>query len=164
MTKHEQAYEVTEKSGKIRIEYSRGESKESMGLVAAGWSVDYMLARIPQEDDPKDIELYAEMPSIEDDETATYDELRVEIMRQAVERGVDLTRLEFWYDDQPSERLLSTTQTADILGISEIRIRQLCQEGKMGTKVGNTWVITPEDVERNRVRRGPGQPRKNELP
>lgn len=51
----------------------------------------------------------------------------------------------------------STAQAAKALGVNEQRIRQLCAEGRMGRKVGRTWVITAEEIEKNRVRR-PGKP------
>ena len=58
----------------------------------------------------------------------------------------------------PVPALLSTAQAADIMGISEIRVRQLCQDGRMGHKVGDTWVITPEEIEANKVRKA-GRPK-----
>lgn len=54
--------------------------------------------------------------------------------------------------------LLTTAQAATILGVNEQRIRQLCAEGRMGHKVGRDWVISPEDIERNRIRK-PGRPK-----
>jgi len=63
------------------------------------------------------------------------------------------------YSDWAEENLLLTTaQAADILGISEQRVRQLCAEGRMGQRVGRDWVITADDIERNRERPGPGRP------
>lgn len=56
------------------------------------------------------------------------------------------------------EPILSTADAAEALGISERRVRALCAEGRMGRQVGTTWVITPEDIEANRVRK-PGKPR-----
>lgn len=53
--------------------------------------------------------------------------------------------------------LLSTADAAKALDINERRVRQLCQDGRMGQKVGDTWVITLEDIERNRERK-PGRP------
>ena len=59
-----------------------------------------------------------------------------------------------------TDTLLSTAEAAEVLGISEQRVRQLCAEGRMGRKVGRDWVISVEDLERNRERPGPGRPRK----
>jgi len=55
--------------------------------------------------------------------------------------------------------LLSTAEAAEVLGISERRVRALCQSGRMGRQVGGTWVITPKEVEANKVRK-PGRPRR----
>lgn len=60
-----------------------------------------------------------------------------------------------------SDRLLSTTQAAEALGISIQRVKQLCAQGRMGRRVGRDWVITPEEIEANRVRK-PGRPAKAE--
>lgn len=59
------------------------------------------------------------------------------------------------------EVLLSTAEAAEVLGISERRVRALCAAGRMGRQVGTTWVITPEEIEANRVRK-PGRPAKSE--
>lgn len=53
----------------------------------------------------------------------------------------------------------STKQAAELLGVSPNRIRALCQQGRMGQKVGWSWIITETDIERNRIRR-PGKPPK----
>lgn len=140
---------------RIRVYYNGGESRQHPGK-----AVDYMLVEI------EDVELYAEAvnPTWDEasesytDETATYEDLRVEIMRQAVERGIDVTTLEFAYDSDEAGTLLAVRQAADIMGISDIRVRQLCQDGRMGRKVGDTWVITPGDIQRNRVRLPAGRP------
>lgn len=59
------------------------------------------------------------------------------------------------------EVLLSTAEAAEVLGISERRVRALCKAGRMGRLVGDTWVIAPEEIEANRVRK-PGRPAKSE--
>ena len=74
------------------VEYSGGESREH-----AGEACDYMLVWVPTSED--DLELYAEAPVVEGDETATYEELRAEIIRQAVAAGINPETLKFWYDD-----------------------------------------------------------------
>lgn len=54
--------------------------------------------------------------------------------------------------------LFTAEQAAEELGISVQRVKQLCAEGRMGRKVGRDWVISVEDIERNRERPGPGRP------
>lgn len=54
--------------------------------------------------------------------------------------------------------LLSTAEAAKALGITEMRVRQLCQAGRMGLKVGDTWVISLEEIEANKERKA-GRPR-----
>ena len=49
------------------------------------------------------------------------------------------------------------SDVADKLGISEERVRKFCQAGRMGTKVGVQWLITPEEFEEF-LKTYPGQP------
>lgn len=56
--------------------------------------------------------------------------------------------------------LYTVTEAAEALELSEPRVRTLCQEGRMGRKVGRDWVITAEEIEAMRDRPGPGRPRK----
>ena len=72
------------------IEYTVGMARDGTG------AVDYMLGYVMTEDGV--IELYAEAPVSDSDETATYDDLRREILEQAVKRGVDTDSLVFRYD------------------------------------------------------------------
>ena len=72
------------------VEYTVGMARDGTG------AVDYMLAYVMTEDGA--IELYAEAPVSDSDETATYDDLRREILEQAVKRGVDTDSLVFCYD------------------------------------------------------------------
>lgn len=46
--------------------------------------------------------------------------------------------------------LFTTAQAAEVLGINEQRVKQLCCEGRMGLRVGRDWVITAEDIEANK--------------
>lgn len=71
---------------KYDVEYSAGEARNGNG------SVDYMLVEID------DIELYAEAAPDPEDDTATYDELKEEILRQADKNGIDRESLLFLYD------------------------------------------------------------------
>ena len=68
------------------VEYKSGDSRMSPGT-----SVDYMIVIVD------DIELYAEAVS-QDDESATYDELKASIIEQARKHGIDADILKFWYD------------------------------------------------------------------
>ena len=71
---------------KYIVEYKSGDSRMSPGT-----SVDYMIVIVD------DIELYAEAVS-QDDESATYDELKASIIEQARKHGIDADILKFWYD------------------------------------------------------------------
>ena len=71
---------------KYTVEYKSGDSRINPGV-----SVDYMLVVV------NDVELYAETVS-QDDESATYDELKASIIEQANEHGINAGALIFWYD------------------------------------------------------------------
>lgn len=75
-----------------KVEYNGGESQKH-----AGQPCDYMYVWVP---DPEgnEIEFYAEMPISLEDEAASYEPLKAEIIRQAVAAGIDPARLKFWYD------------------------------------------------------------------
>ena len=74
----------------IEIEYKVGMARDETG------AVDYMLGFVETEDGV--IELYAEAPMSDSDETCTYEALREEILQQAAEQGVDVDSLVFCYD------------------------------------------------------------------
>jgi hypothetical protein len=58
--------------------------------------------------------------------------------------------------------IMTVKQAAKALGISGRRVRQLCEQGIMGRKVADMWIIEPKDVERYKaMRRPPGRPRKS---
>lgn len=59
------------------------------------------------------------------------------------------------------EGYFSTSEAAEVLDVTEARIRALCQQGRMGQKVGNRWVVSVEDLGRNRERKT-GRPAKSE--
>ena len=71
---------------KYTVEYKSGDS-----CINPGASVDYMLVIVDG------VELYAETVS-QDDESATYDELKASIIEQANKHGIDADTLKFWYD------------------------------------------------------------------
>lgn len=45
-----------------------------------------------------------------------------------------------------NEKLLTVTQAADVLGLSPVRVRQFCQEGRMGEKYGPLWMIREKEL------------------
>jgi excisionase family DNA binding protein len=61
--------------------------------------------------------------------------------------------------------LISTQQAAEILGISLARVHQLIKDGrlpatKFGERLRGMWLIRRADLEKVRVRPGPGRPSK----
>ena len=71
------------------IEYMMGTARDGTG------AVDYMLGYVMTEDGV--IELYAELPFSDSYETGPYETLRMEILKQADEKGVDIDSLDFFY-------------------------------------------------------------------
>ena len=71
---------------RIRVEYKAGPSRLSET------AVDYMLAEVDG------VELYAEAVNFDEDELATYEELKQAIIEQAKAHGIDPERLLFWLD------------------------------------------------------------------
>jgi excisionase family DNA binding protein len=50
-----------------------------------------------------------------------------------------------------ADTLLSTQQAAEVLGVSQTRVRQLILEGRLqATKIGNSWVISTRDLAKAR--------------
>ena len=43
--------------------------------------------------------------------------------------------------------LLTVPQAAEYLSLSAVRVRQFCQAGRLGRKVGYRWIITMEELE-----------------
>ena len=71
-----------------RISYGGGQSR--CGLNA----VDYMLATVDG------VELYVEAPPVDGDEVGTFETLKSRIIGLAAEKGIELGKLQFWYDEQ----------------------------------------------------------------
>src|SRR5688572_20063169 len=72
--------------------------------------------------------------------------------------------LEEWYRPRHSSRmqarLFSVREAASILKLSERRVRYLCAEGRLGSKVGSSYVIQMEELESfSSLLRKPGRPR-----
>lgn len=55
---------------------------------------------------------------------------------------------------RPARTVLHTaTAAAGILQIHPTRVRQLCQQLGVGTKVGRDWILTETEIEQLRARR-----------
>lgn len=60
-------------------------------------------------------------------------------------------------------KLLTTAEAAAYLEISEIRVRQLANDGRIGQKIGRDWLFPLEQLEEfAREPRAPGRPPKSE--
>lgn len=58
-----------------------------------------------------------------------------------------------------TESLLTPTEAADMLDLSERRVQRLCQEGRLGIMVGGRYLIPKQQVERFRkIPRRAGRP------
>lgn len=77
---------------KYKVTYQGGEGRYTTA------AVDWMMVTIETDDEP--IELYAEREMVEGDETATYDDLKADILRQAEKNGIDKDSLIFWFDEE----------------------------------------------------------------
>lgn len=77
---------------KYKVTYQGGEGRYTTA------AVDWMMVTIETDGEP--IELYAEREMVEGDETATYDDLKADILRQAEENGIDKDSLIFWFDEE----------------------------------------------------------------
>lgn len=78
---------------KIEVSYKGGQSRYGQN------GCDFMMAEVPSSDGDV-IELYAERDPGDygDEETATYADLKADILAQAREKGVNSSILHFWYD------------------------------------------------------------------
>ena len=55
---------------------------------------------------------------------------------------------------------MTVAEVAKALGLSEGRVRVLCQQGRLGQRVAGVWLITTAELDAfRRARRGPGRPR-----
>lgn len=91
----------------VTVHYQGGESRLNPGK-----AVDYMVA------DADGVELYAELTPIDGDETGTYEELKSEIIDQAITADIDTDTLKFWYD----RVLYNQNQLATALGVTRAAI------------------------------------------
>jgi len=62
-----------------------------------------------------------------------------------------------------SEKILSVTQAAEELGLTPVRVRQFCQEGRLGMKAGKFWIIREKELRKfaKQVRQWGGRREKN---
>ena len=61
--------------------------------------------------------------------------------------------------------ILTVAQVAKELDITGNTVRQYCQAGRLGRKIGRQWLITREELDTfKEQRRPPGRPRKDEAP
>ena len=60
-------------------------------------------------------------------------------------------------------RFVTVDEAAEIIGVSSVRIRQFCQDGRLGEKLGNHWLITEDDARDFAEKERPqGRPKKSE--
>lgn len=58
---------------------------------------------------------------------------------------------------------MTTEEVANELGLSVVRVREFCQDGRLGRRVGRQWIITREELEEFKtIPRKPGNPHKSE--
>lgn len=56
--------------------------------------------------------------------------------------------------------LLTPAQAADRLGLSVSRVKQFCEEGRIGQRVGRRWIICRDELEQfAKIPRPNGRPR-----
>lgn len=60
-------------------------------------------------------------------------------------------------------KLLNTTAVAEILQVTQSRVRQLCLQGQIGQKLGEIWYFTEDEIRQFQPvhKRKPGPPKKN---
>jgi excisionase family DNA binding protein len=64
---------------------------------------------------------------------------------------------------RPRIEFVTVEEAADIVGVSPVRVRQFCQDGRLGQKLGNHWLISKaEAVEFAEKERPNGRPKKSE--
>lgn len=45
-----------------------------------------------------------------------------------------------------TEKLMTVPEAARVLELSDVRVRQLCQEGRLGRKIGARYIIDEQEV------------------
>lgn len=59
-----------------------------------------------------------------------------------------------------TEELLTPEKAAPIIGVTERRVQQYCEEGRLGMRIGRGYFITPEQA-RNFEANPTGRPKEN---
>lgn len=55
---------------------------------------------------------------------------------------------------------VTTSEAAEILNISTVRVRQLCQEKRIGKKIGDRYIITKDELKQfAKIPRRRGRPK-----
>lgn len=111
-----------------------------------------------------DIELTAEMLCDQINGEVAEGGYGANIEAKLVRKGLVQERAEMLLSDlaaSQADDMYTTAKAAEKLGISEIRVRQLCQQGRLGRKVGRDWVISLDEINDYRRKRE-AQARKNE--
>jgi hypothetical protein len=50
-----------------------------------------------------------------------------------------------------NEKLYNAKEAAEILSLTDGRIRQICRWNSIGTKIGRDWLLNAEDLKKLRV-------------
>ena len=59
--------------------------------------------------------------------------------------------------------LFTLTEAAKKVGVSTVRMYQFCQEGRIGQKFGEVWMITQDEIEEFlKIKRKPGRPKNSD--
>jgi excisionase family DNA binding protein len=61
------------------------------------------------------------------------------------------------------DKFYNTKEAATLLGLSPVHVRTLCEQGRLGSKVGRDWIITQEELDAFE-RRPRGRPPKEKEP
>ena len=60
-------------------------------------------------------------------------------------------------------KFVTVDEAADIIGVSDVRIRQFCREKRLGTLLGTRWLITEDEAHEFAEKVRPnGRPKKSE--
>jgi excisionase family DNA binding protein len=55
-------------------------------------------------------------------------------------------------------KLMTVPEAAKVLRLSDVRVRQLCQEGRLGKKVGSRYILEESEIRRfSKVNRPAGR-------
>ncbi|MCI0348656.1 MAG: helix-turn-helix domain-containing protein [Acidobacteriales bacterium] len=62
--------------------------------------------------------------------------------------------------DVAIDKLYSTTEAAEKLGIAESLVRRYCLQRRIGSRVGKNWVISEDEIRLfSQIKRQPGRPK-----